>query len=80
MKPQATKQSVVVWETRPRHSGNVIPLPVKNGGERRTEQEATVTEWTVGTEEQSAKVTMVSSGFGDVKTASPNTVSIRLAA
>ncbi|MFY0544591.1 hypothetical protein [Brevibacillus sp. H7] len=80
MKPQETKRSVVVWETRPRRDGNVIPLPAKSRGEGWTEQEETVTEWTVGTEEQSAKVTMVSSGFGDVKPASPKPVSMRLAA
>jgi hypothetical protein len=77
---QAAKQPIVVWETKPRQSGNVISLPVKDSRGGQTEQESTVTEWTVGTEEQKAKVTMVSSGFGEVKPAAPQTVSMRLAA
>jgi hypothetical protein len=75
---QAKKHSIVVWENRTRRSGNVIPLADRGAGSR--EGEATVTEWQVGTEQHSAKVTMVSSGFGEGKAASTQMVSMRFAA
>jgi hypothetical protein len=75
---QATKHSIVIWESRTRRNGNVIPLADRGSGSRAGE--ATVTEWKVGTDEQAAKVTMVSSGFGEGTQVSPQTVSMRLAA
>lgn len=55
---------VVVWESRPeRQRGNVITLPSRTGNESVGVQEPSVQTWTVGTAENPAVVTQVSSGF-----------------
>jgi hypothetical protein len=76
---------VLVWEVRSRRDSNVIPLH-RPAREEQVEREATTTEWTVGSgdakEAETVKITMVSSGFGEVVNgnASGNTVKMRLAA
>lgn len=76
---------VLVWEVRSQRGSNVIPLH-RPAREEQVEREATTTEWTVGSGEKedagAAKVTMVSSGFGEVVNgkASGNTVEMRFAA
>lgn len=69
MKAEATVPSksrpVIVWERRPeQQTGNVIPMPARNGNNGAVEQESTVKTWTVGPAESPAVVTEVSSGFG----------------
>jgi hypothetical protein len=79
------KKPVLVWEVRSHRAGNVIPLhnPAR---EVQVERETTATEWTVGSNEandaETVKITMVSSGFGEVVTgrASGNATNMRLAA
>lgn len=67
---------VVVWERRGEpKADNVIILPA-NGN--NVEREAAVTEWTIGSSEQPAVITQVSSGFGKSKAAAVPPQSVRM--